>query len=584
MNEQTENFTPERTLYLDVSNGVRPVPGTATGAWLRSPAERTFVVTALLMLAVELLSLIGHNYSLVSAIGFVVTVAAAAGLALYSYPTAMLLVVGELALGSQGGYLFAIGPEDGARLSLRMGLFLALFAVWAGRTAVAVVRRDWSGSGLAWFFAMRRWGILWPYVVLLAAFAWSALNGLRLGNGFGNVFFDANGYAYFALLPAVIAAGHGRNYSLSEAPSETGRSRRAPADFFYRAAAVTLAAIAISVLKALYVLYAFSHRMRDIMVGLYLWVRDTRVGEITIVLNDFYRVFFQSHLFAMMAIFVAALVAAYAASWRDRRALAAAGVFIWSLAGVLMGMSRSFWFGLAGGIVALAAMLVWGRAPGRVWRRLVTLSVVGLIAACLIIFTAFALPYPQKGAGVSLASLLGDRALSLDDEAAKSRWALLPVLNGAAMDHPVLGSGFGKTVTYKTEDPRQKAASGTGEYTTFAFEWGYQDLWLKLGLIGLAAYAWFLWRLLKPMCLAVWRTRNNKKISPEQAEASALSGAQRSRRVEEVPIFTAGLLTGVIALLATNVFSPYLNHPLGIGFLLFVGAWGWYQESSQAEI
>ena len=51
-----------------------------------------------------------------------------------------------------------------------------------------------------------------------------------------------------------------------------------------------------------------------------------------------------------------------------------------------------------------------------------------------------------------------------------------------------MGRGFGATVTYQTRDPRILADNGSGEYTTYAFEWGWLDIWLKLGIFGLAAY------------------------------------------------------------------------------------------------
>jgi UDP-N-acetylmuramoyl-L-alanyl-D-glutamate--2,6-diaminopimelate ligase len=48
---------------------------------------------------------------------------------------------------------------------------------------------------------------------------------------------------------------------------------------------------------------------------------------------------------------------------------------------------------------------------------------------------------------------------------------LLPILFDGVKRHPVLGSGFGATVTYKSSDPRVVAATG-GVYTNYAFEPG----------------------------------------------------------------------------------------------------------------
>ena len=77
-------------------------------------------------------------------------------------------------------------------------------------------------------------------------------------------------------------------------------------------------------------------------------------------------------------------------------------------------------------------------------------------------------PRPRRG---ERASFLGGRAFSFAGEAAaNSRWNLLPILNAAGMEHPLLGSGLGRTVTYITEDPRLLVDNPTGEYTTFAFD------------------------------------------------------------------------------------------------------------------
>ena len=105
----------------------------------------------------------------------------------------------------------------------------------------------------------------------------------------------------------------------------------------------------------------------------------------------------------------------------------------------------------------------------------------------------------------------------------------------AISQHPLIGSGFGTSLTYQTNDPRivPTTAGASGEFTTYAFEWGYLDMILKFGLIGLIIY---LLLITKILC----RLYN---LRPD-------------------------FFLALIALLAVNVFSPYLNHPLGIGFII----------------
>ena len=62
---------------------------------------------------------------------------------------------------------------------------------------------------------------------------------------------------------------------------------------------------------------------------------------------------------------------------------------------------------------------------------------------------------------------------------------------------PFFGQGYGATVTYLSQDPRVLENNPSGLYTTYAFEWGYLDIWLKLGIGGIIAYLLLLFFLIK---------------------------------------------------------------------------------------
>lgn len=500
----------------------------------------------------EVISFLGFLYPDFSSGAFLIMIGLAIALSLVSLDLAVLLLLAELFVGSQGGYLVSFGsggggPGHGIDVSLRIGLFLVVFATWAASSITALMTKDAERRehDLRWYSLMKKSGLLWPYLALLAAFAFAALMGFLHGNDKGNIFFDANGYAFFALFPAVIGA-----------VSEPRFRKILPGVLF--------AAVTISVAKALFVLFVFSHRMLYVAPYIYAWVRDARVGEITKMVGDFYRVFFQSHVYAMVLVLIIFPLAVYAADWKDRRVRGCLAVAGLAFTGVMMGFSRSFWFGLMATAAGMAALFIWAKAPVVIWRRTVILGFSALCAAAAIILSVYYFPIPQKGSSISFASLFGSRATSLGDSAANSRWQLLPVLMKADMRHPVLGSGFGTTVTYKTSDPRLLADNPTGEYTTYAFEWGYQDLWLKLGLVGLAVYGWLLWVILRPAMYAV--TRNRQALGTPGLVAD---GGQKEKAV-----FAVGASLAILALLATNIFSPYLNHPLGIGILMLTAAYG----------
>ncbi len=504
----------------------------------------TYRVALLLIVLFELLSMCAWLVPALSSPIFVLIIGITAYLAATRIDLAMLVLLAELFIGSQGGYMVTLGAEQGLEMSLRHGLFLIIVFVWfaelVASTAAGGARRK---EAWAWWGALRQHKLLYPYLGVLAMICYGVARGLAQHHGYGLVFFDGDRYLYYGLFPALVTAF-------------------AKPNMLRHAGAVLAAAVTTCVAKALVVLFFFSHRVFVVAKALYLWVRDTRVGEITIQTADFYRIFFQSQIFILVALFAVALLFAYAANDSGRMARRALAFVCWAMVAMVLSLSRSFWFGGAVGVIALVAILGLVRAEPKIWARLGLLGIGSVYVAVAIIAAVYFFPFPNKSGSLSISSLLGQRALSLSDDAAKSRWALLPKLNEAAMEHPVLGSGFGRTVTYETHDPRLLASNKTGSYTTYAFEWGYHDLWLKLGFLGLALYGWFLVRLLGPLVHSIYHARKEFR----RADLGENDNAKRRT------VLTLGLLVGAVALLATNLFSPYLNHPLGIGILMLIGA------------
>jgi len=505
--------------------------------------RRTFRAALLGLVLLEVVSFWGFLFPAYSSAAFLLVVAATVVLAVVDPLVAMIVLFSELFVGSQGGYLLAYGTESGLAISLRIGLFLAVFGAWVAVNVAAVFRPALRASAWRWYGAMRESKVLWPYVALMAAFAMAGVRGVLHGNSFSNVFFDANGYAYFALVPAVVSIMTSR-------------------EAFAKIGGALAASIVTSVSKALFIEFLFSHRQFYYAKEVYVWVRDTRVGEITLMGADFYRVFFQSQVWLLLAAFPLVLGLAYSKTWKGKREWAMFGLTALAAASMLLSLSRSFWFGAGVGVLAMLATLVWAKAKLAVCGKVVFAGVSAACVGFFLIAGLYAFPWPSKTGNFDFAGFLGGRAFTVAGEAAaNSRWALLPILNDAIAKHPVLGSGFGTTTTYRTSDPRLLADNPTGEYTTFAFEWGYHDLFLKLGAVGVAAYAWFLWAVLWPFVRAVRAGRASLK-----APALPEDGVQ----AQTVVVF--GALLGLVAMLATNLFSPYLNHPLGIGMLALAAA------------
>lgn len=527
--------------YRDAEKIIREKHGLSNEASEGEKEWRFFLKACAALIGFEVLSYIGFFTEIrgvtLGAPLMVLGLVAVAVLAWKRISIAMLVVLADLFIGSQGGAMFAI-DLGGLSLSWRMGLFMAVGTVFAARTALALIKRDASASAspnrvsaLAWWSALKTKKILWSYLALIAVVIAATVRGIMLGYGFGQVFFDMNGYLYLLFLPPLV-----------QAFCEDGQMWR-------KARALLIAGMVTVSLKALLVLYVFSHRLGEVMLPMYKWVRDTRVGEITRMgETDFYRVFFQSQLFPAVFVLGVLLWLAMVATRRESGLRRAFVLLSLLMSTIILGLSRSFWVGIFCALIVGVVMFVWKRATFREWRRVVGFGLGTALLGAVIVAGAYALPIPARTGEFSLTMLLSDRATSFSGEAAaNSRWALLPELGKVGLEHPVLGSGFGRAVTYVTSDPRILSFIPSGVYSTVAFEWGYHDLWIKMGVLGIIIYAWFIFAVLR-------------------------SHAQALRTSKNVESMTA--ILAVAVLLGTHVFSPYLNHPLGIGLLLLIGVWG----------
>ncbi|MCR4256509.1 MAG: O-antigen ligase family protein, partial [Candidatus Uhrbacteria bacterium] len=433
-------------------------------------------------------------------------------------------VVAEHVIGSKGRQ-FAFGADashDGG-LSLRIILFAAFFVGWLAYLVNARRLPD-----LRRMFAGRTAWLAFGGFVLLGV-----IQGRMRQNSF--LVADANAWGAFLLLvPALDLAQH-RFAELRRIVS----------------ASVKVALAWVSA-KTLALFYFFSHDFGAAWEPVYLWVRRTGVGEVTRIIREAstFRVFFQSHVYqVLVAVGVIAQIVEKEKGKRKKHALSGVegekgfwgdqvkGLAI-LFAVILISFSRSFWIGMVAGVF-FVALIILRRTPSlklrrtdKTWRVIPKLALGG-VGGVLIVFVLFMFPFPPS------AGSLGDAILAradIGEDAAQSRWELLPVLNAEIAGSPLIGYGFGKTVTYRSSDPRVIEATG-GAYTTYAFEWGWHDMAMKIGLLGVLAYLWVLVSLLK-------------RLGPE-------------RRAWQVAILT---------LCVIHIFTPYLNHPLGILVLVLAEA------------
>ena len=433
-------------------------------------------------------------------------------------PTAALSVLAvELMIGSMGSLFKAFGDaENNGGIPIRILIFAAFLLgwfIWALRNKTYRVWRSYL-TGRAFYPALA--------VLLVYAFVIGWIN-----NNHGFVLGDANAWGlWLLLLPVIDLAKHKKE------------------EFVRNVAPAVLASLCWLPVKTIILFYFFSHGYPDAWhEAVYLWVRRTGVGEVTRIVGSTYRVFFQSHIYAVIA-FVGGLILLATGDKEQAGCLFTnrahqrkwLWIILWlSLAEILISLSRSFWIGV-GASILISVIYLLRRKSGHLWKWIFR-SFLVTAGATAVVTIALLFPIPKSSG--SLSGLFASRT-DLSDSASASRWQLMPVLWGKIMGHPIRGSGFGASLTYQSNDPRVVAATG-GTDTTYAFEWGWMDFWYKFGILGPLLMLGLLWSL----CRRVWKAAWNESTR-------------------------FAVVLGVIALAVVHFFTPYLNHPLGFAVLIAI--------------
>lgn len=471
--------------------------------------KRLPLTVFLLCAAAELLSYLGYLAPDVRVAALVGIVLGAVLLACLDLRWLFALLLAEMAIGAHGRLFHA--TVEGFPLSLRMALFGVLVIGWG----IHVMR------GCSRILHFRHANVSGPLLLLVAAVTLGVVRGVAEGAPLKAVFEDANGYGFLLLVPIGLDLFSGR-------------------ESFAWLTRVLSGAVAWLAVKSLVLLYLFSHAFGPWLTDVFDWQRSLRLGEITRLGGGAVRVFSSSDVFLLPAVFIGAFLA-----WE----LGRRKIFLWTalvLAAFLLGMSRSFWLGAA---LAAAFMLpVFVRMEVVPFRRMGEFLGTGVIilaisVGALALLALFPIPRPVQDGG-AWASYGGRLAGS--DAAATSRWSQIPPLQDVIARSPIIGSGFGATIRYRSDDPRVIELSPGGLVTTGAIEWQYLEIWLKMGLLGVIAVVWLWWRI----GLFFWKTVETAR------------GSDR--------LLSAGMMLSFLAFVAANIFTPYVNHPLGWSFLTLV--------------
>lgn len=491
----------------------------------RSIIGRATVITFWSIIAFELLSFSGFLFPAVNTVMFYILALATFAFSLRKLEYGVAIIFAEIVVGSKG-YLFST-DIGGFRVSIRLALFLAVIATWG----IALLRERHIE-----IFRLSYWK--W-FVAFVGVLALGAINGMLHGNSPSFLFQDVNGYLFFGLLPVLLQAIRNK-------------------ESLIRLLRVISGGLLAGAAKVVVLLFLFSHNFVVLMPVVYRWIRITGVGEITRMDGNFYRIFFQSQIYDLLFVFFLLVlllsqserprVRTFFASLRMREHRELIILFLATIMIVLLSWSRSFW--LAGALTGIGWYLWLGISRRYRIRDFVHLSAI-LFSALIVnvVFLGILLNIPLDGrgwGGTSFFDLAKSRATEIDQEpAASSRFLLLPRLLERVKEAPFLGSGFGTTVTYTTQDPLFLESHPDGKYTAFAFEWGYLDMVTEVGLVGLMIFGIFLFHVFR----------------------DGVRSLQSNARDEDRKI-VIGLLFGLTALLIVHLTTPYLNHPLGISFIV----------------
>lgn len=499
---------------------------------------KKFKTILLLILFFELLSLLGHFVPVFSTIGFLVAIIALIVLSIKDLSLGLCFLFVELFIGSFGR-LFSIEIGEFS-LSVRMGIWVTLMILWILRSLIILAKTKRCPS--LQVIKSKKFKIFVPLFIFIM---WGVVNAFLNQNELSNIFRDANAWLYFSIVFPVFSTIRFKHLDLI--------------------IQVFLASVLWISAKTFLLLFVFSHNMFFSMSELYTWVRDTRIGEITSMENGFSRIFFQSHIFVLVATFILFLIVSnlilknkdiFTVATKRRKLILFSSLLSLFLAVDLLNQSRSNWVGLVIGLSLCLFLIVYKNGLKKIFVPLAVLFYITVLSFVLIVVTV-KFPYPDPSAGFNTATMLTSRSVKIKNEAgASSRFALLPKLWSEIKTAPILGKGFGSTVTYKSSDPRVLENNSDGLYTTFAFEWGWLDIWLKLGLVGALSYLFLLLYII----------------------------IDTTRSLEKFNILQIGFLIGLITMSCVSFFSPYMNHPLGIGYLVLLVAILYGNKSTEESL
>jgi len=452
----------------------------------------------------ELISLWNYVYFKESAVIFFLIIACYAVLCLKKLDWGLYLILAELFIGGKG-YLFFLATGNFV-ISLRVALFSIFLLIWFLKK---IKNFGFTFSNYLKDTSIRILLVLFMFIL------YAFFNGYT-NNSLKNVFLDFNAWLFFLLVFAFL---------------DIFKERRV----FNITLLLLFTTVITTAVKTAAVLFLFSHKIFTVGDIFYKWIRDTGVGEITHIDQSLFRVFFQSHVYALIS---AALILGFLFTkmqFKKNESVFFGAVLYFSLFILVAGQSRSFWLS---GIISVILMTIYSLISKKNFKALVFPIFLFIIIFSLGSLTALISGYPSGNI-----FLVRSKSLQAESSASSRKNQFLPLIK-QIKKNPLLGSGFGTEVEYISNDPRIRQKNPDGVYKTYAFEWGYLDMVVKLGFLGVGIFLLYLFFLFK-----------------------------ESKHFFNDNVFLLPLIFSGFSLLVVHMVTPYLNHPLGIGFILLLSAY-----------
>jgi hypothetical protein len=478
----------------------------------------------LALFIIESLSFLSYLFPFLREAIFFIIVLATIILASKNLKYALYIIIIELIIGSHG-YIF-FSESLGFNISIRMALWSVVMIIWFVKYIIFLKNYLQTPVKQRKKLSISSFFVYFPaYLVLTLFILIAAVKGLILSDNLKVWFGDFNAWLYFLILLPFIHVFKKNNYQ----------------KLIKDLTIIFLAGTTWLALKTLILLFFFSHNLA-IIEPLYAWSREYLLAEITALPSGFYRIFLQSHIYNLMLFIIALFSFNDLKKVNKKQYYLLITIFALSLAAILLSLSRSFWVGL------VLALLIWfiylfkNYKKKDYYQQLSKLLLI-ILGAVFLIVAIINIPMLGYKGDFNAGKTFKERAnLKNSEEAAiSSRWSLLAPMSQEILKSPIIGHGFGKEITYISSDPRVLENNSSGEYTSSAFEWGWLSIWLKMGFLGLLAYLWLFYRIIKDAFISNYN---------------------------KVYIWALGL--SLLTLMIVNFFTPYLNHPLGIIYLLIV--------------